>query len=346
MLVWALARAFKASNGVAIRTGIWLAQAGEFGFVLLTLAVSSRLLGDATVQYALAAMLLSLLISPLFIMQANRIALRASSQEWLERSMQLQTIASKSFGRSKHILIAGFGRSGQALAHVLAIEKVPYFALDLDADRVRLAAQAGEPVVYADALKRDALMAAGVHRAKALVITFGDLPGSLKLLRVVREIAPGLPVVVRSQTDADLDRLREAGATEVIPEISEASLMLASHALALAGVPAAQVLRRTRDIREDRYRMLQGFFHGADDETGDQIETDPMLLVTVTLDAHSAAAGRPLGDLDLKGARITSIVNRKGKTVEPDASHVLQAADVLVLQGHREQVSAAQAALR
>jgi monovalent cation:H+ antiporter-2, CPA2 family len=118
ILVWALAKAFRASNGVAIRSGIWLAQAGEFGFVLLTQAVGAKLLGETTVQYALAAMLISLLISPLFIMQANRLALRASSQEWLERSMQLQSIAAKSFGRSKHILIAGFGRSGQALAHL------------------------------------------------------------------------------------------------------------------------------------------------------------------------------------------------------------------------------------
>jgi monovalent cation:H+ antiporter-2, CPA2 family len=346
ILVWALARIFKASNGIAIRTGIWLAQAGEFGFVLLTQAVGVKLLSEETVQFALAAMLISLLISPLFIMQANRLALRASSQEWLERSMQLQNIAAKSFGRSKHILIAGFGRSGQALAHVLSSEKIPYFALDLDADRVRLATQGGEAVVYADALKKDALLAAGVHRAKAMVITFGDVPSTLKLLRLLRELAPHLPTIVRCETEADLERLREAGATEVIPEISEGSLVLASHALALAGLPAAQVLKRMRDIREDRYRVLQGFFHGADDAPENQIEKDPLHLHTFALPKDSLAIGRAIGDIDWRGASVTTVVGKRGRTASPEPDFTLQAGDSVVLLGRLEQVSAAETGLK
>jgi monovalent cation:H+ antiporter-2, CPA2 family len=345
-LVWGLARVFKASNGIAIRTGIWLAQAGEFGFVLLTQAVGVKLLGEETVQYALAAMLISLLISPLFIMQANRLALRASSQEWLERSMQLQSIAAKSFGRSKHILIAGFGRSGQALAHVLSSEKIPYFALDLDADRVRLATQGGEAVVYADALKRDALLAAGVHRAKAMVITFGDVPSTLKLLKLLRELAPHLPTIVRCETEADLDRLREAGATEVIPEISEGSLVLASHALALAGLPPAQVLKRMHDIREDRYRVLQGFFHGADDVQDDQIEKDPLHLHTFALPTGSQAIGKAIKDIDWRGASVTTVVSKRGRTASPEPGFILQAGDSVVLLGRLEQVSAAETGLK
>jgi monovalent cation:H+ antiporter-2, CPA2 family len=346
ILVWALARAFKASNGVAIRTGIWLAQAGEFGFVLLTQAVGVKLLSEATVQYALAAMLISLLISPLFIMQANRLALRASSQEWLERSMQLQNIAAKSFGRSKHILIAGFGRSGQALAHVLSSEKVPYFALDMDADRVRLATEGGEAVVYADALKKDALLAAGIHRAKALVITFGDLPSSLKLLKLVRELAPHLPTIVRCETEADLERLREAGATQVIPEISEGSLVIASHALSMAGLPAAQILKRMHDIREDRYRVLQGYFHGADDAQDDQIEKDPLHLHTFALPSRSIAIGKAIKDIDWHGASVTTVVGKRGRTASPEPGFILQAGDSVVLLGRMEQVNAAETGLK
>ncbi len=345
-LVWALARAFKASNGIAIRTGIWLAQAGEFGFVLLTQAIGVKLLSEETVQFALAAMLISLLISPLFIMQANRLALRASSQEWLERSIQLQNIAAKSFGRSKHILIAGFGRSGQALAHVLSSEKIPYFALDLDADRVRLATQGGEAVVYADALKRDALLAAGVHRAKAMVITFGDVPSTLKLLRLLRELAPHLPTIVRCETEADLERLRAAGATEVIPEISEGSLVLASHALALAGLSAVQILKRMRDIREDRYRVLQGFFRGADDTQENQIEKDPLHLHTFALPPDSLAIGQAIKDIDWRGASVTTVVGKRGRTASPEPEFTLQVGDSVVLLGRLEELSAAETALK
>jgi monovalent cation:H+ antiporter-2, CPA2 family len=185
-----------------------------------------------------------------------------------------------------------------------------------------------------------------VHRAKALVITFGDVPSTLKLLRIVREIAPQLPTIVRCETESDLERLREAGATEVIPEISEASLVLASHALALAGLPAAQVSKRMREIRDDRYRVLQGFFHGADDAQTDQIEKDPVHLHTFVLPAQSTAIGKALSSLNWHGASVTKVLSKRGAQANPDQDYVLQAGDSLVLLGRLAQVSAAEAQLR
>ena len=344
LVVW-LVRAFGGSAGIAVRTGVWLAQAGEFGFVLIAQALGAGLLGDKAVQPALAAMLLSLMASPLLIAQANRIALRTTAQEWLQRSLQLQKIASSSLARSKHVLIAGYGRSGQGLAHVLEAESVPYLAMDLDPDRVREAATGGDSVVYADATRRDALIAAGIHRARALVITFAEVENSLKLLSLIADLAPQLPVLVRAASEADIERLRAAGAAEVVPEIAEGSLMLASHALALAGIPAGRVMQRLNAVRHERYAMLQGFFHGADDHEHESIEQEHQHLRAVGLGADSAAIGRAVGDVELQGARIKAIVRSRGRLVAPPPDLLFQVDDTVVLSGTIDQVGAAEAVL-
>jgi CPA2 family monovalent cation:H+ antiporter-2 len=152
----------------------------------------------------MAAMLISMLLSPWLIGRADWLALRVTGQEWLMRSLQLQSIAARSISRDNHIIICGYGRSGQSLAHVLEAEEVPFVALDLDADRVREAASAGESVVLGDATRRETLLAAGLHRASVLVITYDDTPSAVRLLKVARTLAPQLPVVVRTATDVDL----------------------------------------------------------------------------------------------------------------------------------------------
>ncbi len=341
-LVMLLAKAFGAGTGTAIRTGIWLAQAGEFGFVLLAQALGNQLVPEAVLQPILAAMLLSLLLSPLLIQKSGTIALRLSGQEWLQRSLQLQTIASRSLARKQHVIICGFGRSGQGLAHVLEAERVPFMALDLDIDRVKQAAGAGESVVYGDSTRRDTLQAVGLHRARALAITFDDTASALKVLHLVRQLAPNLPVLVRTAHEADIERLRAAGATEVVPEIVEGSLMLASHALALAGVPIGQVQSRVNQIRENRYALLQGFFHGVDDQDIDQIEDADMHLRPVSINAGNAWVGQPISALELYGARLSALVRKGKRLVDLDLHTAIEVGDKLVVSGTLEQVSAAE----
>lgn len=344
-LVVGIARAMGDGAPVAIRTGVWLAQAGEFAFVLLALAADSGLVASQALQPVLAAMLLSMLASPWLIRRADWLALRVSQGEWMQRSLQLQSIAARSLSRDRHVIICGYGRSGQSVAHVLEAEKVPFVALDLDPDRVREAASAGESVVYGDAGRRETLVAAGVHRATVLVVTFDDLPGVLRLLAQVRELAPQLPVVVRTSTDADLERLREAGAAEVVPEVVEGSLMLASHALALGGAPLGRVLRRIRTIREGRYALLRGYFHGSDDQEDETIESDPLRLHAVLVPAGAASVGQALSMLALDGCTVSALVRGGRRRIEWPADLAVQAGDTLVLAGTVEQVRAAEARL-
>lgn len=344
-LITGLVYVTRGGLATAVKTGIWLAQAGEFAFVILVLATNSGVIDSATLQPILAAMLLSMLLSPFLIRQADRIALRISSQEWMQRSLQVQLIATRSIAQEKHVILCGYGRCGQSLAHVLETEAIPFVALDLDPDRVRKASQAGEPVVYGDASRRETLLAAGIHRASALVVTYADTPATLHLLAVTRQLAPTLPVLVRTTSDGDLELLRAAGATEVVPEIVEGSLMLASHALALSGVPLPRVIRRMRSIRDDRYQLLRGHFHGADDHSAENIEESHPRLHTVTIQPEVAAVGRALSTLPIGQCRITAMVRAGRRIVDPSPDFSIEAGDTLVLAGTVEQVNGAEASL-
>ncbi len=344
-LVAALARAFDAPPGVALRTGLYLAQAGEFGFVLLTLGADRGLVAAEWMSPVLASMVLSMLATPFIIMYSDRIVMRLSDSDWLLQSVQLTTIAKKAIRAEKHVIICGYGRSGQNLASMLETQGIPYMALDLDPDRVRQAAAAGQSVVFGDAARLQSLMAAGLARANAVVVSYPDTPSALKILRIAREHAPTVPVIVRTIDDADLETLRAAGATEVVPEAIEGSLMLASHALALVGVPMRKVIRMTRDARDARYGLLRGYFHGADDDTVE--EQKQARLLSVTLPAAGPSLGRVLSALALHavGVSVVSVRRASGQVIKADEELVLGPGDTLVLSGLPERLALAEAKL-
>jgi CPA2 family monovalent cation:H+ antiporter-2 len=346
-LIVALARLFGAGPGTAIRSGLALATAGEFGFVLLGLAGGAGLLGDDVLQVVLAAMLLSMLATPLLVQHADWITLRLFSGEWLQKSLELAQIAQRAMATDRHVVICGFGRSGQHLAKMLDQEGIGYVALDLDPDLVREAAAAGDSVVYGDAARRETLVAAGLGRAAALVVTYADSGSALKVLQHVQELRPGIPVIVRTQDDHDLERLMKAGATEVVPEVFEGSLMLGSHALVVLGVPLARVVRRVREARDQRYRMLRGHFHGMGDDDTTPDEDATARLHSVAVDTGAAAVGCRIDELGLAGvgAEVTAVRRRGIRGAEPSGDMVLQAGDVVVLRGGPEALELAEARL-
>jgi CPA2 family monovalent cation:H+ antiporter-2 len=215
-------------------------------------------------------------------------------------------------------------------------------ALDLDPDRVRQAAAAGHSVVFGDAARLQALMAAGLARASAVVITYLGEGAALKVLGNTHSHAPQVPVIVRTQDDHALEKLRAAGATEVVPEAIEGSLMLASHALALVGVPMRRVIRIVQDQRDARYNLLRGFFHGADDDTIDELQHER--LITVSLPLGAKASGKLLSyfNLDALEVRVLSLRRSDGVNSKLDSQTTLEGGDTLVLSGRAESLAIAE----
>ncbi|OGB22517.1 MAG: potassium transporter [Burkholderiales bacterium RIFCSPLOWO2_02_FULL_57_36] len=344
-LIAALAKLSGAPTGVALRTGLALAQAGEFGFVLLNQAGGLQLVDPLIIQLILASMVLSMLIAPFILDNADAIVMKLSANDWMVQSLALTQIATRTMATQKHVIIAGFGRTGQSLAILLEEEKIAYHALDLDPERVREAQAAGANVSYGDAARRESLVAAGIHRASALVITYASTRSALKVLHFAQELAPALPVIVRSYDDTDLDQLRAAGAAEVVPEAIEGSLMLASHALLTLGVPLRRVVHRVQAARDERYASLRGYFHGASDAS-DDAEHLHVRLHSVPISDNANAIGKSLAALKLveAGAEVTAVRRRKSR-IDVSPETILQAGDIVVLRGASEGIARAEARL-
>jgi CPA2 family monovalent cation:H+ antiporter-2 len=321
-----------------------LAQVGEFAFVVLALPGAVNLIPPSVLQPVLAAMLLSMLAAPFVIEYSERIVRHVSGAEWLARAMELHQIAVKSMAVDRHVVICGFGRCGQNLARLLDQEEIGYFALDLDPARVREAASAGDSVVYGDAGKREVLTAAGVMRARALVITFHDSHAALRVLEQVHLLRPELPVVVRTLDDTHIDQLKAAGASEVVAEVMEGSLMLASHALMLLGVPVRRVLRRVQTTRESRYHVLRGVFRGDALEEGDSMDHMHPRLHSVLVVPGAPSIGLSLAELGLgaMGVEVTAIRRRGAKSLSPGLDTKVEQGDVVVLFGPDDTIGAAE----
>ena len=333
-IVFAASRAFGSSSGTALRSGLWLCAGGEFGFVLISHIDGVGLIPDALLQATVAALVLSMLLAPLVVQLSDRLVLRFVASEWLLRSMELTRVAAQSMNTSKHIIVCGYGRSGQYMARFMDQENVSYVALDLDPERVREAGAAGDTVVYGDAARQETLMAAGIMRASALVISFGEVEAALRVMHRAHALRPDLPIVVRAADEKDMERLSLGGATEVVPEAFEGSIMLASHALALIGVPLNRVVRRIRDIRNQRYALMRGFFHGTTD-AADGPEAKQQRLRSVTLPAGARAVGMTIGalGLDALGVGVSAVRRRSIRGLSPGAETQLKEGDVVVLIG-------------
>lgn len=332
-IVFTASKAFGSPPGTAMRSGLWLCAGGEFGFVLLSQIVGLDLMPADLLQTTVAALVLSMLLAPLIVQISDKLVLRFVASEWLMRSMELTRVAAQSLTSDKHIIVCGYGRSGQYMARFMEQENVSYVALDLDPERVREAGAAGDTVVYGDAARRETLMAAGIMRASVLVISFGEAEAALRVMHHAHALRPDLPIVVRATDEADMDKLSRGGAAEVVPEAFEGSIMLASHALALIGVPLNRVVRRIRDIRNQRYTLMRGFFHGATDIG----EPDASLarLHSVSVPPGAAAIGRTIGDLRFDEIAVTvPAVRRRGiRGLSPGPETRVVEGDVIVLLG-------------
>jgi monovalent cation:H+ antiporter-2, CPA2 family len=340
-----LTRYFGFETGVGIRTGLILAQAGEFSFVILALGLQRGLIDGGALQIVLAVALLSMISAP-FIIQYNGRVARALAKSYTRNSSQVvEAIGEASKDLSGHVIICGYGRSGQYLGRFLGEENIPFIALDNDAARVQDAAAAGEHVMYGDAGRRVVLEAAGAARAKALIVSYADTRSSMKVLHVTQERYPDLPVIVRTYDETDMDTLREAGASEVVPEVLEGSLMLASHALVLLDVPLNRVVKRIRQFREARYKMFKGFFRGISDAE-DEVAIDRQeRLYSVEITQNSFAHGRALANIPFFDFGVEVKQMRRPNMLEPinpRPDMVLTDGDVLVLLGNSKSLVAAE----
>lgn len=323
-----------------LRTALLLAQGGEFGFAILGISTKSGLISPAYEQMVLVSIFISMVLSTIFIRFNREIAQHLLRGKEDHDGMQEALTAM----REPHVIICGYGRVGQNVARFLEQEGFPYVALDLDPVRIKDAQAAGDNVHYGDSTRKQILMANGLRDARMLVVSFDEPRASLKILEVARELRPEIPVLIRTRDDAYLESLQKAGATEVVPETLEASLMLSSHILLILGIPVSKIFRNLREVRADRYKLLRGFFHGDEALTLDEPPNVRARLTPISISAGSYAKGKTLKQLELEELGVSiSAVRRKGiRGFHPEPTTILQEGDILVLYGAPEAIERAE----
>jgi len=343
IIVTIVARLETDNSRKALRVGIVMAQGGEFGFALLTLVLGDRLADSALIQPLLAATVVSMVLSPLLIRHNGRLAELIFPRSKLAPILNQDNVS----GQRDHVIVCGFGRVGQNLARVLERQGFTYVALDSDPRAVELARRAGDAVIYGDGTAIEMLEAVGLERCRVLVLTFADTNSSMKIVKGVRELRPELPILVRTQDDSKLEELQQAGATEIVPETLEASLMLVSHVLLLLDVPVSRVVKTVGDIRNNRYSMLRRLFRRDDSRLVGDGNAENEELHTVVLPPGAYSVGKSLADLELARDEVTITAIRRDGILgqQPEAATVLREGDVVILAGTPEALEHGEARL-
>ncbi|ROL71957.1 sodium:proton antiporter [Pseudomonas chlororaphis] len=329
----------------AWRSGLALAQGGEFCFALMAQMQQSKLMPGEISGLLLAATFCSMLLTPLLLRAAPRLA--AALHRKPNQEAQLEHISAMTAELAGHVVICGYGRVGQSIGRFLRREQQRFLALDDDPVRVQEAAAGESCVHYGDSRRGELLSAVGLERARLLVIAVDKTDIALAVLKAARHLNSQVPILVRTRDDSQLAELKAAGASEVVPELLESSLMLASHALIMLGVPEQQVQSKVDEVRHNRYRLLHGFYHGAQSNLLDNRGQPKVLMHAVKLDTDAYACQRTLKDLGLEplGVDVQGL-QREGQEQALDTNPLLQPGDTVLMSGPLAAIEAAEARLQ
>ncbi len=244
LLIWVLCRLMKVDAPNATRVALLLSQSGEFGFVLFGLAFSSALLPMDLFQLLTLVVALTMLATPLMVGIGDRAAAKLAAA----RGGAAPEQPGAAFDRP-HVIIAGFGRVGRRIATMLQAGGVPCVAVESDADRVHAGRKDGFSVYYGDASQAEVLKGVGAGRAGALVCTLDGVAAAVRLVRIMREHYPAIPIHARGHNRMHCDELLSAGATLAVSENLEASLQIGAAVLEEMGVfrdDATELIERFR----------------------------------------------------------------------------------------------------
>ena len=342
----AATRLFVDSNFKAIRTGVTLAVGGEFGIALLTLLLQHDAIAPEIAQPMIVAVVLGMVLAPFILANNKRVArLLLGERGPPKTAIEREDAATQAVARREHVILCGFGRVGQNVGRVLEAQGFEYIAIDLDPVRVRHARQIGQPVVFGDSADEQVLEEVGLANANAVVISFSDNRTSLAILRSLRRLRSDVPVLVRTPDDSRLHELKTAGATEVIPEAFEASLMLASHVLMSLKVPPTTVMRSVAELRGNRYEMLRTVIARGDHSENDAAFSEEVR--SVVLPPGSWCIGKCVDEVRKAGAQVAFTgIRRQGILGrEPAGDMAFEDGDIVVIYGTPEALEHAEAVM-
>lgn len=329
----------------SLRAGLSLCQGGEFGFALLALALGNDLIAPEINTIIVTTIITSMIITPLLMNHTYRLSQWLHKKPKASQTTELpDALTNPNKNLHKHVIICGFGRVGQIIARFLDQSQIPYIVVDNDPIRVTEAFTAGEHICFGDARRDDVISAVGGHHARMLILSFPDPDASITALKHLRTRFEKLPILVRTRDDSRLEAFHDAGATEVIPEAFEGSLMMISHILSLLKVPNHRINKQINHVRSEHYSMLHGYYHGTHSQKFDSTGKMKEILHPVPLDEESYACKRTLKELSLDESQVNVAMIRRHNRSEhnPEGKTVCKAGDILILRGPSDKIEIAE----
>jgi CPA2 family monovalent cation:H+ antiporter-2 len=323
--------------------GLMLFQMGEFGFVLASLALSFQLLEASVASMLVGVGVFGMALTPLVIQRCRNVV------DFILRKQEEDDgvgLPQPNDERSR-VLILGFGRVGQTVARFLTNEGIDYLAIDHDAKRVQEAVAGGSKVFFGNAVRRDILQAVHADEAELIIISFADDERALDVLKAIRHINEHAEIIVRSRDDMRLKAMMEAGATQVVPDTLEASLMLVSQILSRSGIPIRKILSRLDQARRSHYGEMHGFYPGETTDMNPEKLDRLQFLHAVALPQNAFACGKKLIDLALDDLNLQIKSVRRGdqEFSEVHGDFALQHDDVVLLAGGPRAIEAGESYL-
>ncbi len=344
IIIYGCSRLLRSDPVNSVKTALILAQGGEFGFAILSIALSDKVIPIAHSQVLLAALVFSMAISPFLIRYNEPITaflLRTPKPNLAPETLE-PGISKKLLGIQNHIIICGYGRVGQNMARFLEREQFQIVAVDMDPKRVTDAELAGNRVIYGDSGSLALLKSIGLEKARALIFSFVDGHTVLSILPQIRKELPHLPILVRTRDDSQLALYQKAGATEIVPETLEASLMLSFQTMILLQIPPRRAMKHLMHARKNRYQLLHEYFPGEGIEDKSELTPEKKQLAVVTLSEKAYAIGFKVKELALEEVALTAVRRGGIRGDEPSPETELRIQDVLILYGTPQQLARAE----
>jgi CPA2 family monovalent cation:H+ antiporter-2 len=326
----------RAEDGWA--AGFKLAQMGEFSFVIIALALENQLITKQQSSILVCMGLFSMAITPWMINNSGRFSQAIVGNK--NAAPSINNNQPKSEELKNHTIILGFGRVGQSVARMLKLEAVPFQAIDIDPIRVQESRTAGEQVLFGDGSQKDILNTANIAHATSIIITFDDHAKVLKVLNTIKSLQLNVAILVRTRKDHNLQELFDAGASQVVPEKQEGSLMLISQVLHYAGIPMSRILKRIRNERKQNYEHMHGFFPGESTEINYETSDKLEFMHAIVMSDDAFAVGKTVEDLGIAGKRVSLIsIRRNGKELaNPSLDYLIESSDVIIISGKPRRV--------
>lgn len=331
---------FKVASRDSWAAAFKLCQMGEFGFVLAALAVTHQVLTPEVSSFLISVGILSMAITPFMIEHSHRFAMRLSQRNLISDVSANIDDKSLTDDLNNHVILIGFARVGQSTARMLKLEGIQFIAVDFDPIRVQESRTAGEQIIFGDATQKDILRSAGVEQAKLVLITFDQPDQAIKLIAAAKQLQPDIQIIVRARKDKQLDPLYAAGATQVVPELQEGSLMIISQVMHYSGVPMSRILKRVTAERKGRYDHMHGFYPGETTEINPETQDKLEFIHPIIISANAFAVGKSLAELDLEKLKVKlkGLRRDQHELQSPTLNEKVRAGDVLIIAGKPRRV--------